>query len=250
MRATNDQSVLSPADLLVRGLQLGPLDEPPVPVPPGTVSCISGQPLTEGYPARDMFTGTLSESMDLCHGNPDGWVSANEAITWRNNDPRQGMKPSRQCLIFEDDSYYYPLINLASAKKAKRPCWRDLVREVWPTRKGERMLMLLSDAPHKRMWPAAVVGELGSRSPVYVYNGDVARTLYLDWPAFIECLDLVEAVYALGFSKEGIGEGLLSNYNVAKGVGFGEALRLDWELGAWRSRPEFTVGLILAQREG
>jgi len=239
---------LTPADFLVCGLRLGPLDTPPENVADSTTSCISGQPLTVGYRAWDVITKSTADPLGQFRGNPDGWISENEAICYRNNNPRKGMPTSRQCLVFEDGTYYYPLISRESAAKQGRPCWRDLVREVWPERQGQRMLMLLTTDPKKRLWPLAEVGPLGAHTPVYLYAPGTASTVWCDWARMLLAMDLIEQVYALGFSKRAIAISLWQQYKASTEVGMVATRELEEGIAAIRQRPEFALALLIAQK--
>ncbi len=238
------------ADLLVKGLGLGPLEERPIDAPEGARSCISGQSLSYGYHAADFATKSTSDPLTQFHGNPGGWISENEGICFRNNNPREGMPTSRQCLVFADGTYYYPLISRESAAKQARPCWSDLVREIWPARAGQTMAMLLTTDPKKRLWPMATTGPLGSRTPVYLYANGAAQTVYCDWPSLLIWLQAIEIIYEMGFTKRAISESLMSDYRIATEVGLAETRRLDDSLVSGRQLPWFDVALLIAQRKG
>jgi len=248
MAHTKQLAFLTPADLLARGLALVPLDTPPEDVPEDATSCISGQPLAAGYRAWDVITKSTADPLGQFRGNPDGWISENEAICYRNNNPRKGMPTSRQCLVFEDGTYYYPLISRESAAKQGRPCWRDLVREVWPERQGQRMLMLLTTDPKKRLWPLAEVGPLGAHTPVYLYAPGTASTVWCDWARMLLAMDLIEQVYALGFSKRAIAISLWQQYKASTEVGMVATRELEEGIAAIRQRPEFALALLIAQK--
>lgn len=115
---------LTPADLLARGLGLGPLPAPPEKTPVGAVSCISGKPLTLGYRAADFVTGSMTAPLDTFGGSLAGWISDAEARMFRNAAPSQGALTTRQVMVFED-AYYRPLVSRESAAKEGHSggCW-------------------------------------------------------------------------------------------------------------------------------
>jgi len=242
---------LTPADLIARGLDLEPLDVAPEPTPIGAVSAISGKPLKVGYRAADFVTPAMNDAIGLFHNSLNGWISDNEVRLFKNAAPKLGNMPSRSVLVFEDGSYYWPLISGASAGEKGRPCWSDLVRAVWPERKGERMVMILSTDTKKRLWPRAEVGALGQHTPIYGYDGatGMAQVLYLDWARMLACLDDVETVYSLGFSKDAIRMSLLDNWNVMQQVGMRETQRWERALADWRPSAEFWVAAMIAQKK-
>ena len=242
---------LTPADLIARGLDLGPLDDAPEPTPTGAVSCISGKPLRVGYRAAAFVTPAMNDAIGLFNNSMGGWISDNEARLFKNAAPKLGNRPSRSVLVFEDGTYLWPLISDASATEQSRPCWSSLVRAVWPERRGERMVCILSTDTKKRLWPRAEVGALGRHTPVYGYDGPtgMARVLYVDWPRMLTCLDDVEEVYSLGFSKEAIRASLLGNWNVMQRVGMRETQQWERTLAGWRPSEEFWMATMIAQKK-
>jgi hypothetical protein len=247
-----EASWLTSADLLVRGNGFSPLPEPPIEVPAGTRSAVSGQPLTTGYPVVSVVTGATTEFLSQFNGNVQGWVSENEAICFHNASPRLGNPSARTVLVFGDGTYYNPMISRESARKLGRPCWSELVREVWPARCGQMMLMILTTDMKKRLWPRCRVGALGHVAPVYLYDGEsnVAQNLAIDWQRLIECLDLVEMVYNLGFVKVAIINSLYMIGKTAQVVGLAKTRELEGALAAWRGEPEFKVATLIAQKQG
>lgn len=237
----------SVASLLVRGLDLPPVDKAEsVEVPAGTVCAITGQPIAQGYAIQSLASEATAEYMDTFRGQPCGWLGedAARAFRWQR-------QTSLAAMIFGDGTCYRPLISRASAAASDgRPCWSDLVRSIWPERQGQRLLVLLTTEMKKRLWPRARVGVLGRATALYLYDAgyNVAESRSVDWPALIECLDLVEEVYTAGFVKERIRTGLWSYYRKVEEVGFDKTR--DWEraLASWRARAEFLPALLIAQK--
>lgn len=242
---------LTTADLLVRGLGLGPLATPPVLVPRGTNCAITGQPLDAGYPVADMVTDATAEFLDCFRGGVDGWVSDSAARCFKNSDPRKGNPTARSVLIFEDGTCYIPLINRQSAIEQGRVAWSDLVRSVWPGRKGQLCLAMLTTDNKKRLWIRARVGQLGERTPLLGYDAETAlnEVLFVDWRLLVEVLSLVEEVYGLGFAKSAIRASLYRHSSVVDAVGLAETRRYERALAVARGRPEFGVAVLIAQRD-
>jgi hypothetical protein len=257
-----DDTFITPADLLAAGLALPPVAEPAVDLPPGTVCAITGQPIARGYRARDLVTSATAEFLDCFRGGVDGFVAEAAARCFRSADPRRGNPCARSQLAFADGTLYQPLINRVAAAEQGRPCWRDLVRAIWPARRGDLVLAILTTNTKRRLWPQARVGTLGARTPLLLYDSalDAASVRWLDWPALLDCLDLVETVYAAGVAKPAIRGGILGSAGRA-GIRrpgsarpdgpAGLATLIGWEraLAGWRPRPEFDVAVLIAQRE-
>ncbi len=248
---------LTPADLLAQGLGLPPVAEPAYPLPPGTVCAITGQPITTGYRVADMVTEATAEFLDCFRAGVGGHVSENAARCFRSSNPRMGNPCARPVLLFADGPAYMPTIARESPATlprcltemgvpVSRPCWSDLVRAVWPDHHGQQCLCILTTDTKKRLWIRARVGALGARTPVLVHEGEDSAVLLIDWARLIECLDLVEAVYSAGFPKAAIRASL---YGACKAISLAETRRMENLLRPWRSRPEFTVATLIAQKE-
>ncbi len=240
----------TPADLLVRGLALPPLPQEPQTVLAGTCCAITGQPITAGYPVADMVTGATAEFLDCFRGGVDGWVSEAAARCFKSADPRSGNPCARSHLVFADGTYYGPLISRESAQVQGRACWSDLVRGIWPARQGEQCLIVLTTDTKKRLWIRARVGALGSRTPVLVYDAGMAldQVRLLDWPALLDCLDLVEEVYSGGFPKQAIIDSLYGLTKAIEQVGLAQTRAWERLLNVCRPRAEFAVAVLIAQK--
>lgn len=240
----------TPAELLARGLRLAPLPNPPQPVPSGTCCAITGQPISAGYPVTEMVTEATAEFLDCFRGGVDGWVSEPAARCFKSADPRKGNPCARSHLVFADGTYYGPLISRQAAQEQGRPCWSDLVRQVWPARRGEQCLAILTTDTKKRLWIRARVGSLGCRTPVLCYDSGMAldQVRLLDWPALLDCLDLVEEVYTAGFPKQAIGDSLYGQTRAIEQAGLRRTGQWERVLRDWRPRPEFAVALLIAQK--
>lgn len=234
------------ASLLVRGLGLGPVELAAAEAPPDTTCAMTGVPITQGYPIQALCSDATAEYLDTFRGQPCGWLGedAARAFRWQR-------LTSLAAMIYADGTCYRPLISRESAAKDEtRPCWSDLLRAVWPERRGEEVLILLTTDMKKRLWPRARVGVLGSATPLYLYDAglSVAQSLTVDWPALLDCLHLVEEVYTAGFVKERIRTGLWSYHKKVEEVGIGNTARWERALAGWRARPEFLPALLVAQK--
>jgi hypothetical protein len=252
MERLTTMTFLTPADLLATGLQLPALDMTPVEVPEGVTCAITGQPIAVGYPVADMVTKATAEFLDCFRGGVDGWVSEAAARCFKSANPRVGNPCARSHLVFADGTYYMPFISRDSAAKSEdRPCWSDLVREVWPERAGQQCLIMLTTDTKKRLWIRARVGCLGSQTAMLVYDSGSAlnEVRLIDWPRLIDCLDIIEAIYTAGFSKAAIGESLYGQTKAIGEVGIRQAREWENQLRGWRPRPEFAVALLIAQKQ-
>ncbi|MCI0549404.1 MAG: hypothetical protein L0287_00460 [Anaerolineae bacterium] len=228
-------------DYLVNGLQIPPLDEPPKPI---TASCaITGVPITQGYSVWDIVPDSAGEYLDLLHGT-NGYVSetAARAIkgTWNLG--------SR--IIFDDGTHYHPLI--ARDKKGERPCWSDLVRHLWNEKRGESVLMILTTDVKKRVWHKARIGVLGRATPVMIYDitdSGLSSVQVIDWVVLLEILDVVENIYSMGFSKNGIRYSLLREWSRVQSFGTRQVIDLDNQLKPLREKTEFSMAVLISQKK-
>ena len=238
--------MLTVPDLLVRGLDLPPLDIPPVPVPPGTRCAMTGVDISSGYPILSLVSDATAEFLDTFRGHPGGYLCESAARAFKAQ-----RLTSRNAFIFADGTSFQPFISRNSANKDPgRPCWSDLVRDVWPSRYGQECYIMLTTDMKKRLWPRARVGVLGHATALYLYDSGLsaAGTRFLDWPALLGCLDLIEDIYTAGFVKENIRFSLWSYYKMVQEVGIGQTREWEAELEGWRQRPEFDAALMIAQK--
>lgn len=205
---------------------------------------ITGQVISEGYYARDIIPSSTSEFLDLLHGDPDGVMSIPAAQVYKS----AWNMGSR--LAFADGTCYHPLIDHKSATAQGRECWSDLVRTIWPARKGDQLVALITTDTKKRVWEKVRAGVLGPQTPVLVYNMErsVFSSLTLDWPEMLRCLDLVEEVYGAGFVKPTIYVSLFRQYDLACKHGLNQAIHWERQLRTWRHLPEFEFATLIAQK--
>lgn len=239
------------SEILARGLGLPALPEKPCELPAGTVCAITGAPITAGYPVADIVTDATNEFLDCFRCGVDGWVSESAARCFKANNPHGENKMARAHFIFEDGAAFAPMIARESAEKSGRPCWSSLAREVWPARRGQRCVIILTTDTKKRLWPRARVGALGERTPVFLHDSGLARsgTISTHWERMLEVLDTVERIYSAGFAKAAIGSSLLGNMLVAAQAGIAQTFAWERELRELRKLNEFNVALLIAQRD-
>lgn len=199
-----------------------------------------------------MVTEATAEFLDCFREQIDGYVGEFTARCFKNADPRKGNPTARSVIVFEDSTAWQPLINATSAAEQGRACWSQLAREVWPTRKGQRCLIILTTDTKKRLWIRARIGALGTRTPVLVYDSKlmVNEVRLLDWPKFLECLNIVEQAYSAGFSKDSINSSLYGQTKAMAAIGLPATMRMERALAQWRGRLEFAPALLIAQKEG
>ncbi len=237
-----ERSLMTVTEYLVSGLKIPPLDEPPKPV---TANCaITGLHITHGYPVWDIVPNTAGEYLDLLPNGTNGYVSdsAARAIkgTWNLG--------SR--IIFSDGTHYHPLI--ARDKTGERPCWSDLVRQLWITKRGEPVLMILTTDVKKRVWHKARIGVLGSATPVMIYDvsdSGLSSVQVIDWAVLLEILDVVENIYSMGFSKNGIRYSLLREWSRVPLLGVRQVVDLDNQLKPLREKIEFAMAVLISQKK-
>jgi hypothetical protein len=153
-------------------------------------------------------------------------------------------------MCFGDGTGYLPMIARESAESQGRPCWSDLVREIWPHRAGKHCVIILSTDTKKRLWPRARATVLGHNTTVYVHDTklNISANITVNWPEMLHDLDIVEQIYSAGFSKEVIAHTLYSQYNLCRQIGMSRAQAWERELEQIRSREWFPFVLIIAQK--
>lgn len=232
------------ADFLVFGMELPPLDSPPVSIM--TTHCaLTGIPIEIGYRAMEIIPAAAGEFLDLLPGGVNGYLSENAARAFK----RTWNLGSR--VIFEDGTHYHPLI-ARDPKHPERPIWSDLVREFWPARQGDNVLMILTTDVKKRVWHRARIGAIGETIPVFIYDvagWGLASVQVINWPVLLKTLQTVEDTYSLGFTKNYIRYSLLSQQSLVQKLGLYQVMNLDKILRPLRETPEFAMAVIIAQKK-
>jgi|SRR5882672_2820318 len=140
----------------------------------------------------------------------------------------------------------FPVISRESVTP-ERPTWSQALRALSP---DEPRAIVLTTDPKKRVWPFARVS---SGDTAWIYIHDPSRGVSSNRPVSIKkllaALDLVEQVYALGWSKPWIARSLMGSQNAIVSTGLDVALNLDRRLAQIRNEPEFLPALIVAQKE-
>lgn len=142
---------------------------------------------------------------------------------------------------------YKPVVSDASATE-DRPTWRQLIRTL-PD--GVQTVAIVTSNTKRRLWPRAVVSTWGEHwQPLFV-DGDVDRLLTVNVYKLRECLDIIEQVYNLGFSKQAIASGLIdsSQMKAIKTIGLPVVAEFERTLILWRDTDEFLIALFVAQKE-
>lgn len=200
---------------------------------------LTGAEITEGYAAMDILPKVFSQYTKT-FSDPTGIVSRDVATCFAN-DWNLGCR-----MIFEDGTHFHPLINKEQADKQGRPCFSEAVRAVWPEKKGQACLIIITSDVKKRIWPIARPGVLGDKTPVTVLAPEwgLEECLYLAWEELLSVLDDIESLYAEGFNKDAIAHSLFTSpkaFTVAA-VGAKEDC-----IARRRALPSFYPALTIAQ---
>jgi hypothetical protein len=230
------------ADFLVAGMGLPALECPPQAC--DGVCAMTGERLTAGYPTATALSDATGGFLDLLPAGNTGWVSENVARALK------GMWNAGSVAVFENGTYYHPLLSRESAEKQNRPWWSALVRQVWPERAGQRCVLILADDYKKRVWPRAEVGTLEKHTAIYVHAGEASSVLYVDWDWLAALLGEVERIArecqaALGktwrmATYRGIAESMYEQ-SLVRALGASRVTELERWLRGKRESPEFTV---------
>lgn len=228
-------------DFLAAGMKLPALASPPQALPPNSHCAITGQAIQTGYPLWEIMPDTASEYLDFLHGNAGVYISESAAQCLK------GTHNMGSWLIFEDGMGYHPLVSIAAATEQDRPCWRDLARQIWPARRGQRCLCILTTDTKRRLWNRARLGNLGTQTVVYVHDPDqnISASVTLDWSLLLTCLELVEELDQHKFTKRGLLQSILRETRALQGAGLSETIEYESRLREWRGRPEFTAAVAM-----
>lgn len=223
------------------------LPDPPKPAPAGVRCAITGIPIAEGYPVMEVATAATNEFLNTFRGETHGWVSEAAARCFRAH-PKNGCTVSCNWLIVEGVTAVSPMVSRKSAMEQGRPCWSDIVREVWPEHAGKRVLVILTTDTKKRLWPQARVGILGERTDVYLYDSasSLAENRLLSWPRLIETLGAVEEALDAGLLPPFLSSGLMADPLARKDPKM--TLCMERRLSPMRNRPEWAMARLIGRK--
>jgi hypothetical protein len=233
------------ADFLTYGIGLPELDMPPQQIDNGATCAITGEKIAEGYPVMDIISKSTGEYLDLLGGYSSEWLSESAARAFK------GSWNMGSRLVFEDGVHYHPLVSRKEAAKQSRACWSDLVREVYPDRFGQRMVMILTTDFKKRIWPRGRAGILGDATDVLVHDmkQGVFDVLQVNWwPKLLKILDVFEEVYTYGFVKPVIANCLYLDHKTMETIGVTATTDYEKYLSRIRNTNEFKIAMIIAQK--
>jgi len=234
------------AEFLTYGIGLPELDEPPRKIDGRAICAITGEKIEAGYPVMDIISKSTGEYLDLLGGYSSEWLSGAAARAFK------GSWNMGSRLVFADGTHYHPLVARDEAKKQNRACWSDLVREIWPDRAGQSLVMILTTDFKKRIWPRGRVGILGDATDVLVYDMQqgIFDVLQINWwPRLLKILDVFEEVYTYGFVKPVIANCLYLDHKTMGAIGVTATTDYEKYLSRIRNTGEFKIAMIIAQKQ-
>lgn len=206
------------------------------------------------YPDRVLFPSIApQEYPDTSDGWKDYVVARTEqralSADWKNPFAKSVFKTAGWNVPEHDFEAAYAEA-VASDKRLRaveRPVWSDAVREI--PHDVPRAIVLNTD-PKKRVWPKARVSS-GRCAWVYVHDTSraVSDSREVDLVRLVECLDVVEACLALGFSKFTVEQSLYSGgMKLLNEHGPAQVTLLERRLAELRRTPEFVPAVIVSRR--
>lgn len=202
-----------------------------------------------GYMGNDLFdrntvlqsltsnvTAALTLSSDLiCPHCCEAW----------NAGTKGPAKVFNRAFLATAERVLFPVIS-AESETPERPTWADALRYLDVSL--PRVALLTTD-PKKRIWPFTRVS---SGDCCWIYLHDPTRGIsgnrVVSLAKLRRILNLVESVYADGFSKSQIERSLYLAQPLIQKLGLSAAFRLETALAEHRNAPEFLPALLVAQR--
>lgn len=231
-----------PADIIAEVANAKPPHCKPVELTHPTRCALSGVEIVVGYPVLRVVPKSYSRSSETFR-DTNGYVSESVAVALAN-DWNFGCR-----VILEDGTHYHCLISREQAEKQGRPCFSEVVREIWPQREGQSCVILITTDVKKRLWPLAKPGRLGESTPVAVlaseYNTEETR--WCNWERLLSTLTTIERLYGWGFNKDAIRRNLYNSKKGLEAAGFSRTRTEEENLVLLRTLPEFIPALVIAQ---
>jgi hypothetical protein len=209
------------------------------------VCAISGVPLTQGCRSAVILSKAMGDVADICRF-PSGWLSPAAAQCMNAS------KVLRGNLLALPHRGLHPFVSQDSATP-ERPSWAALLRTL-PA--DTPCLAIFTDESKRRLWTSARCSAYGESWRPYLNTGassfppHIGRELQVSRTAFLRCLELVETVYAHGFSKYAILEGLLdvSSSKAIQAHGITRTQQFETQLSAWRGQDACLLAVFIAQK--
>ena len=151
-----------------------------------------------------------------------------------------------RAILATPEAVQFPTI--AADPSGLRPTWGQALAALDPAL--PRVCILTTD-PKKRVWPFAQVSQ-GDWLSLYLHDPSrgVSGNRVVSLNSLLNTLAQIENIYALGFSKKAIEQGLLGDLNRAQSLGIPDTLSHERRLAWLILNPEFLPALIIAQKEG
>jgi hypothetical protein len=230
---------MNTAEMIAAGGKFTPLD-PALIQEVDTCCAVTGERITRGVATKHVISVTTSDVADTFRFGaytsvPVATVFADSTLTGN--------------IWADEHELAYPVVSLAN-KTPERPAWTHLLREIEGVRACVAVFTLNTK---RRLWHKAKVSTVGTHWTPFFCDGDVERSLTVDYDALIGCLNFIEKeVLPAGFTKKSIAEGLLfpSSLAIVRKIGLVVARRMENELSRWRTSDELTLALFAAQKTG
>lgn len=228
---------MTATSIIAKAMRLPPLGMPVVYFNAPRQCAITGEAIASGYDAQLLFDGASGLHLDSVTALHSGVVSEATAQVHKNS----WNLGSR--VFTESGAHYRPLVSLKSAREQGRPCWRELVRRLVTDHPSEMLVMILTDDFKKRHWHNCRAGQIGSATPIFVHSGEyhLSALLTVNWPVMLTTLDLLESIYARGFTLRALRTNLLTETKAVTANGLAESFRLEKQLAGLRGTPGLRI---------
>lgn len=204
-----------------------------------TCCALTGERIARGVATKDVISSSTSDIADTFRFG--AYVSIPVATVFADSHLTGNIFADEQGVI-------YPVVSVANAT-SDRPTWTYLLREIEGVGSCVAIFTLNTK---RRLWIKAKPSAIGSHWTPYFCDGDVDRSLTIDYDALICCINFIEReILPTGFTKKSIAEGLLlpSSLAIVRKIGLGAAMRMEKELSRWRGSDEFILALFVAQKQ-
>lgn len=143
------------------------------------------------------------------------------------------------------DELWWPMISGKSAREEERPAWLDTLQALRESPNEAPAAGVLTTDTKPRVWPRMRIVSIKDFG-LYVHAPEYAISEYrtFDLADLLAVSGLVREALDMGFSKQRIRNGLLSDFARAK-RNIKEVMRLEKQLHMLRERSEFAPALIV-----
>ena len=205
----------------------------------GEYCALSGLPIAGGaVRVTDVITKDFGNIATLLKAPSSPWLSHEAALLLAA--PKRWHRSFVALEQGEERYLFWPTMALDSKNpRQARPLWREMLLSLAERFVGATCAIVYKDEAKSRVWPLVRIGEVGSRTPLYLSDSELglAGTVVVDIEETRRLLLEIESLLDRGFGKGALLHGLPADGP----LGLHELMELERYLAQRREQPAFLL---------